>query len=71
LQLNVEWKGPWFQENVFRCETHFHKWGRVQGMEPNGSQMHSHFGSYIRAGIMNVKLLVGKVNKRQIKPLRT
>jgi hypothetical protein len=21
--------------NVFRCETHFHKWGRVQGMKPN------------------------------------
>jgi len=32
-------------KNVFRCETHFHKWGKVQGMKPNDSQVHSHFGS--------------------------
>jgi hypothetical protein len=36
-RLNVEYKGPWGQENVFRCETHFHEWERVQGMEPNDS----------------------------------
>jgi hypothetical protein len=29
-RLSVEWKGPWGQESVFRCETHSHKWGRVQ-----------------------------------------
>jgi hypothetical protein len=23
--LNVECKHPWGQENVFKCETHFHK----------------------------------------------
>ncbi len=30
---------PMKQDNVFRCETHFQKWGRVQGMEPNDFQM--------------------------------
>jgi len=30
---------------VFKCETHFHKWGRMQGMKPNDSQVHFHFGS--------------------------
>ncbi len=25
-------------------DTHSHKWGRMQGMEPNDSQMHSHLG---------------------------
>jgi hypothetical protein len=34
LQLKMECKG---QENVFRCETHFYMWGRVQEMEPNDS----------------------------------
>jgi hypothetical protein len=34
LQLNVESKGPWSQKNVFGCKTNFHKWGRVQEMEP-------------------------------------
>jgi hypothetical protein len=28
-RINVEGKGPWGQNNVFRCDTHFHKWGRV------------------------------------------
>jgi hypothetical protein len=52
--LNVECKGPWGQESVFKCETHFQKWGRMQGMEPNNSQVHSHFGNYIRAKVVNV-----------------
>ncbi len=42
-QLSVECKGPWSQKNVFRCETNSQKWGRVQGMEPNDSQMHCYF----------------------------
>jgi hypothetical protein len=25
---------------------HTHKWGRLQGMKPDDSQVHSHFGSY-------------------------
>jgi hypothetical protein len=33
---------PWSQENMFRCETHSHKWGSVQRMEPNDFQVHSH-----------------------------
>ncbi len=28
---------------MFRCETHIHKWGRVQGMKPNDSQVRSHY----------------------------
>jgi hypothetical protein len=56
-QLSVECKGPWGQKNVFRYEIHFHKWGKMQGMEPNDSQVHSHFGSYIRAGVVNVQSL--------------
>jgi hypothetical protein len=35
LQLNVECKGMWCQNNVFGSVTHFHKWGRVQEIEPN------------------------------------
>ncbi len=38
---------------MLRCETHFHKWGRIQRMKPNDSQVHSHFGDYICAGISN------------------
>ncbi len=45
--LNVECKSPWGQEIVFRCETHSHKWGKMQGMKPNDFQVHSHFGNYI------------------------
>jgi len=44
-------------KSMFRCETHSHKWGRVQGMKPNDSQMHSHFGSCTRAGVTNVQIL--------------
>ncbi len=36
---------PMSQKNVFVCETNFHKWGKVQEMEPNDFQVHSHFGS--------------------------
>ncbi len=30
-------------KNVFSCETHIHKWGRMQGMKPNDSQARSHY----------------------------
>jgi hypothetical protein len=40
---------------VFRCETHFHKWGRVQGLKPNDFKMHSHFGSCTHVGVANVQ----------------
>jgi hypothetical protein len=69
LQLNVEWKGPWGQEGVFGCETHFHKWGRVQKMQPNDSQVHSRFGSYTRARVLNVQSLCWKGKKNKIWPL--
>jgi hypothetical protein len=53
----------------------FHKWGRVQGMKPNDSQMHSHFGSCICAGITNVWNLGWKgkqaPNWAPMKPLET
>ncbi len=55
--LNVECKGQWGQESVFRCETHFYKWGRVQRMEPNDFHMHSHFGNYIHVIVANVESL--------------
>jgi hypothetical protein len=44
-------------KRVFRYETHFHKWGKVQGMKPHDSQVHSHFGSCTRAGVANVQNL--------------
>ncbi len=69
--LSVECNGPWGEENVFRCEKHFHKWGRVQGMEPNDSQVHSHFGNHTRAGVVNIQSLGWKGNKYQIGPQDT
>jgi hypothetical protein len=44
-------------KSVFKCDTHFHKWGKVQGMKPNDSQVHSHFGNCICAGVINVQSL--------------
>jgi hypothetical protein len=29
LQLSVKCKGTWGQKNVFKSETHYHKWGKV------------------------------------------
>jgi hypothetical protein len=53
LRLSVKCKGH-EANNVFRCETHSHKWGSVQGMKPNDSQVHSHFGTCIHVGVANV-----------------
>jgi hypothetical protein len=44
-------------KSVFNRQTHSHKWGRMQGMKPNDSQDHSHFGSYTRVGVTNVQNL--------------
>jgi len=44
-------------DSVFKCETHLHKWGKMQGMKPNDSQVHSHFGNCTRAGVVNVQNL--------------
>jgi len=33
LRLSVKWKAH-EANNVFMCETHSYKWGRVQGMTP-------------------------------------
>jgi len=44
-------------KSVFRCETHSHKWWRMQGMKPNDFQVQSHFGSCTRAGVANVQSL--------------
>jgi hypothetical protein len=57
LQLSVKCKGPWDQESVFRCEIHFHKWEKMQGMEPNDSQVQSHFGNCIHVRVTNVQNL--------------
>ncbi len=54
---------------MFGCETHFHKWGKVQKMEPNDSQMHFHFGVAFMQKSQMFKALVEKVNKHQIGPL--
>jgi hypothetical protein len=66
-----EVQGPMSQESVFRCETHSHKWGRVQGMEPDDSQVHSHFGSYISVGVVNVQKLGWKGKQAPNWDLRT
>jgi hypothetical protein len=55
--------------NVFKCETHSHKWGRVLGMKPNDSQVPSHFRNYISAELQMFGTLAGKANKHQIGPL--
>jgi hypothetical protein len=57
LQLSVKCKGQWDQESVFGCETHFHKWEKMQGMEPNDSQVHSHFGNHTHVRVTNVQHL--------------
>jgi hypothetical protein len=44
-------------KSVFRCEIHSHKWRGMQGMKPNESQVHSHFGNYTRAKVVNVQSL--------------
>jgi len=44
FMIKCEMQGPMRPRGVFRCETHFHKWGKVQGMNPNDSQVHFHFG---------------------------
>jgi hypothetical protein len=38
-------------------------------MEPNDSQVHSHFGNYSHAKVPMFKPLVEKANKQQIEPL--
>ncbi len=43
--------------------------GTVEGMKPNDSQLHYHFGSCTRAGVVNVQSLVGKVKNHQIGPV--
>jgi len=53
LRLSVKYKGHKV-DNVFRCETHSQKWGKVQGMKPNDSQVHFHFENCIRAKVTNV-----------------
>jgi len=52
--INCEMQKHMRQENVFASETHFHKWGRVQEIEPNDSQVHFHFGGYICARVVNI-----------------
>jgi hypothetical protein len=53
-------------KNVFTCEIHFHKWGRVQEMKPNDSQVRSHFGNCIRVEFQMFRGLAGKANEHQI-----
>jgi hypothetical protein len=55
--LNVECKGIWGQESVFKNETHSHKWGRMQEIEPNGSQAHSHLESCMHGRVSNIQNL--------------
>ncbi len=66
LRLNVECEGPQGQEIVFGCETHFHKWGRVQRMKPMTPKCTPTFGvALVRESWMFIAL-VRKVNKHQI-----
>jgi hypothetical protein len=46
-----------FKRVCLSVKQNFTKWGRVQGMEPNDSQVHSHFGNCTRAGVVNVQNL--------------
>jgi hypothetical protein len=50
-------------ENVFRCETHFHKWGRMQGMKPNDSQMYFHWELH-GVGVANVQSLERQISTK-------
>jgi hypothetical protein len=49
-------QGTWGQESLFESEHTFHKWGKVQKIEPNDSQI--------------FRVLVEMENKHQIGPLR-
>jgi hypothetical protein len=54
LRLSVGCKGTWGQNSVFGSETYFHKWGRVQEIELNDSQVHFHFESCIHVIVLNI-----------------
>jgi hypothetical protein len=45
---------------MFENETHFHKWERMQDIEPKGSQVHSHLENDIRARVLNIQSLSRK-----------
>jgi hypothetical protein len=64
----MECKGPSSQESVFRCETHFHKWGRVQEMEPMIPKCLPILGITLMREFQMFKALVEKENKHQIEP---
>jgi hypothetical protein len=64
--LNVEFKGPSGQECVFGCETHFHKWGKVQEMEPMTPKCTPILGIAFVWEFQMFKTLVEKENKHQI-----
>ncbi len=53
-------------KSVFSCETHFHKWGKMQRIKPNDSQMHSRFGSCKELRMF--KALVGMAKNTKLVP---
>jgi hypothetical protein len=62
----VECKGTWNQESVFKNETHSHKQGKMQEIEPNDFQVHFHFESCIHAKVPNTQSLGWKGKQMQI-----
>jgi hypothetical protein len=72
--LNVECKSTWGQENVFRSETHSHKWGENARDWTQWHPMTPKCTPILRVTFMQkswiFKALAEKANKHQIRPLR-
>jgi hypothetical protein len=47
-------QSTWGQKSVCENETHSYTWGRVQKIEPNDFQVHSHFGSCTTVEVLNI-----------------
>ncbi len=56
-------------KSVFRCETHFHKWGRVQRLKPNDS--HMTLGIALMWELWTFQALVGKAKNTKLGPQHT
>jgi hypothetical protein len=68
LQPNVECKGSWGEENVFKCETHFHKWRRMQGWSPMTPKCIVTLKVALVQKSQMFKALIGKAKKHKIRP---
>ncbi len=65
-QLSVECKSTWNQKTVSGNKIHSHKWGRIQNIESNDSQVHSHFERYTHVKVLNIHSLSWKGKKTPI-----